>query len=279
MKPQEQRCKVIAELYLAGNDAKAIIKATNYCHATVYNVLKKLKAGQGIAHTPCGPHKAKKRTPMFLAGLKRSIKANPAVSMVAHAKRRSVSRRTMGRAIKEDLGLSTYVRGRCHLLTEKMKTVRLERGKKLRQICKNNPRTIRLFSDESIFTVDGVYNPKNDRWIAEERASVPPVMRTKYPIKIMIFSVISSDGKAMLAHIFPPKFRLTTAGYLDLLETVVLPWLASTYPPGTKFLWIQDSAPAHVSKASMNFLNSKFDVMVQPDQWPSNSPDLNPCDY
>ena len=34
---------------------------------------------------------------MFLAGVKRSVKANPAVSMVAHAARRSVSRRTMGR--------------------------------------------------------------------------------------------------------------------------------------------------------------------------------------
>eukprot|EP00095_Tigriopus_kingsejongensis_P010263 maker-scaffold178_size283195-snap-gene-1.33 protein:Tk10263 transcript:maker-scaffold178_size283195-snap-gene-1.33-mRNA-1 annotation:"na+ pi-cotransporter family protein" len=47
MKTQEAKRKVIAELHPAGNDAKAIIKATKYSKATVYCVIKRLKAGKG----------------------------------------------------------------------------------------------------------------------------------------------------------------------------------------------------------------------------------------
>ncbi len=83
----------------------------------------------------------------------------------------------------------------------------------------------------------------------------------------------------MPAHIFPEGLKVSTKVYVDLLEKVVLPWLTKTYPLGTKFMRIQDSAPGHVSKKAVAFLNRNFDVMVQPHQWPSNSPDLNPCDF
>ena len=50
MKPQEQKRKVIQELHLAGNSPKDIISATKYPLKTVYRVVKKLKAGEGIGH-------------------------------------------------------------------------------------------------------------------------------------------------------------------------------------------------------------------------------------
>ncbi len=279
MKPQEQKRKVILELHSAGNSAKEIIASTKYPSKTVYRVVNKLKAGEGIEHKLCGPSKRKKRTKRFVAGLRKSIEANPALSMTVLASRRSVSRMTVSRAIKDNLELKSFIRGRRHLLTDKMKTTREERAKLLRRVCKANPGVIRLFSDESIFTVDGAYNPQNDRWLAPDRSSVPPVMRTKNPAKIMIFGLITSDGKVMPPHIFPSGLRVNTDVYVKLLEEVVFPWLALQYPPDQKFMWIQDSAPAHVSKKSMTVLNSKFHVVVQPNQWPSNSPDLNPCDF
>ena len=181
--------------------------------------------------------------------------------------------------MKEDLELKSYIRGRCHLLTKKMKATRLERGKKLRHKCKVNPGIIKLFSDESIFTVDDAYNPQNDRWISSTRKGISLMMKTKKPSKILIFGLITSNGKVMPAHIFPHKVTVNTSIYLELLDKKVMPWLAASYPPNTKFMWIQDSAPAHVYKKSMNFLNSNFHVVIQPKEWPSNSPDLNPCDY
>ena len=61
MKPQEQKCKVIADLYSAGNDAKTIVKLTKYCKATIYNFVKRLKAGKGIEFSPCGTQRANEK--------------------------------------------------------------------------------------------------------------------------------------------------------------------------------------------------------------------------
>ncbi len=103
---------MIAELHSAGHDVKAIIKATKYPKLTVYDIVKWLKGGKGIGHSCCSPHKAKKRTPRFIAGLNKSIKANPSLSMAVLASRRLGSRRMVSRAIKEDLGLKSFVRGK-----------------------------------------------------------------------------------------------------------------------------------------------------------------------
>jgi transposase len=279
MTSQEQKRKVISELLDAGNSTMEIIRVTKYPVSTVYRVVKRLQSGIGVNHTPCGPHKAKKRTPTFLAGLKRSIMAHPDLSISRLATIRGVGRSTVQRAVKNDLGLSSYVRGRRHLLTEAMKVKRLERAQKLKRICKVKTRAIRLFSDESIFTVDACYNPQNNRWLAKDKGDVPPVMKTKHPAKVMVFGLIASDGQVMPAHIFPPKTRLNAVGYLKLLEKVVMPWINRTYPPGTKFMWIQDSAPPHIGKKVMEYLNNSFEVVIQPKDWPSNSPDCNPLDY
>jgi len=47
----------------------------------------------------------------------------------------------------------------------------------------------------------------------------------------------------------------------------------------TKFKWIQYSVAAHVSKKAIEFLTANFRVVVRSTEWPSNGPNLNPCDY
>ena len=98
-KGEEFNCRnVIAELYSAGNCATEIIKATGRVKSTVYRVVSCLKAGKGVERKPHDsrsdikrkPYDSRsdiKRTPRFLAGLKRSIKANPSKSMVSLAKK------------------------------------------------------------------------------------------------------------------------------------------------------------------------------------------------
>ncbi len=49
---QEDKRKVIAELRSASNGVKAIIKATKYPKLTVYDIVKWLKGGKGIGHSP-----------------------------------------------------------------------------------------------------------------------------------------------------------------------------------------------------------------------------------
>ncbi|TRY74574.1 hypothetical protein TCAL_15672 [Tigriopus californicus] len=152
-----------------------------------------LNGGKGIGRNPCGPHRAKKRTPTFLAGLNRSIQANPVVWMTVYEGRSSLSRRTVARTVEEDLKLKSYIRRRSHLLTKTMKETRIKRGKKLHRLCNVNPGIIKLFSDESNSIVD----PQNERWISGDKSNVPPALKTKFPSKIMAFGLVTSDGKVM----------------------------------------------------------------------------------
>ena len=81
------RRNVIAELYSAGKCARKIIKATGHAKSTVYRIVSCLKAGKGVERKPHDSRSDIKRTPRFLAGLKRSIKANLSQSMASLAKK------------------------------------------------------------------------------------------------------------------------------------------------------------------------------------------------
>ena len=46
---------------------------------------------------------------------------------------------------------------------------------------------------------------------------------------------------------------------------------------GNNFTFQQDGAPAHRSRQT--FLRLNVPELVEPENWPPNSPDLNPVDY
>ena len=45
------------------------------------------------------------------------------------------------------------------------------------------------------------------------------------------------------------------------------------------FLFQQDGAPAHTSKQAQDWLEHHCPEFVNKDEWPPNSPDLNPLDF
>ena len=45
------------------------------------------------------------------------------------------------------------------------------------------------------------------------------------------------------------------------------------------FVFQQDSAPAHNARLAQDWLNVNCGGFIEKDQWPPNSPDLNPLDY
>ena len=45
------------------------------------------------------------------------------------------------------------------------------------------------------------------------------------------------------------------------------------------FIFQQDGAPAHCSRQTVVFLCRHVPGFVEPENWPPNSPDLNPVDY
>jgi len=53
----------------------------------------------------------------------------------------------------------------------------------------------------------------------------------------------------------------------------VLPFL----PSG--FIYQQDGAPAHMAKLAQDWIATNCSEFTAKDEWPANSPDLNPLDY
>jgi len=45
------------------------------------------------------------------------------------------------------------------------------------------------------------------------------------------------------------------------------------------FIFQQDGAPTHAARVTQEWLHANCPEMIEKDQWPPNSPDLNPLDY
>ena len=84
-------------------------------------------------------------------------------------------------------------------------------------------------------------------WIAMNNRDVPRVMKTKFPVMIMVFGVVSSEGHIMPLHIFKVSLKVNTKVYLDVLKSVVIPW-CNQVAGGRPWVWQQDSVPAHKSE-------------------------------
>ena len=115
-------------------------------------------------------------------------------------------------------------------------------------------------------------------WIATNNRDVPRVMKTKFPVTVMVCDVVSSEGHIMPPHIFEVGLKVNTKVYLDVLKSVVIPW-CNQVAGDRPWVWQQDSAPAHKSKETQAWLQKECYDFVPFSHWPPSSPDLNPLDY
>ena len=82
----------------------------------------------------------------------------------------------------------------------------------------------------------------------------------------------------MPSHFFREGLRLNSDAYLELLVTIVKPWITRV-ANDWRCVWQQDSTPFHTSGKSQKWLSVNFSDYTSPNVWPPNSPDLNPMDY
>ena len=115
-------------------------------------------------------------------------------------------------------------------------------------------------------------------WLATNNRDVPRVMKTKFPVTVMIFGVVSSKDHIMPPHIFEVGLKVNTKVYLDVLKGVLIPW-CNKVAGGRPWVWQQDSAPAHKSKETQVWLQKECYDFVPFSLWPPSSPNLNPLDY
>ena len=82
----------------------------------------------------------------------------------------------------------------------------------------------------------------------------------------------------------PQGFRLNAAAYIEALRAALIPWMrrVAAAHGGARpapFLFQQDGAPAHTARKTVAFLEESAVPFIWPNEWPPNSPDLNPLDY
>ena len=84
-------------------------------------------------------------------------------------------------------------------------------------------------------------------WIVTNNRDVPRVMKTKFPVTVMVLGMVLIEGHIMPPHTFEVGLKVNTKVYLNVLKSVVIPWcnqVAGSRP----WVWQQDSAPAHNPK-------------------------------
>ncbi|CAD5227603.1 unnamed protein product [Bursaphelenchus xylophilus] len=235
-------------------------------------VSKAVKRFRELGHDGDRPRKGRKRTVNTARNrkiIKQRAERNSLVSMRKVAKETGLARESVRRIAKEHLQLQPYKLRKGQLLTEKNKQVRLER-------CKN---LIRRHADEKLFSIQQTYNPQNSRrWSSDRPKEDAIVPRRQYPQSLMVWAGICASGKTPL--IFVEKgVKINAKVYQkDILEKVVLPWSAEHFGQ-RRWTFQQDSAPAHSSKSTQDWIRAHFPDFIPSKEWPPYSPDLNPLDY
>lgn len=134
-----------------------------------------------------------------------------------------------------------------------------------------------LWSDESMFTRDGVFNTHNFHHWADEN---PHVFREyghqrKFSVNVWLGII----NHRVVGPIYLPN-RLDANGYLNVLEQVI-----DEMPLNIRrnMIYMHDGAPAHFARNVRNWLDQHFPNRWigrgGPILWPARSPDLNPLDF
>ncbi|VDL65467.1 unnamed protein product [Nippostrongylus brasiliensis] len=94
----------------------------------------------------------------------------------------------------------------------------------------------------------------------------------------MVWTAITSDGKSDLVFV-EEGVKIDSSLYLeDILTKSLLSWTRNHFT-GQSFVFQQDGAPAHKSKAEQGWLQRELAEFISSSEWPPYSPDLNPLDY
>lgn len=138
-----------------------------------------------------------------------------------------------------------------------------------------------LWSDESGFTNNGLFNRQNLRYWSTENPHVVRAARHQVRFGFNVWCGIL--GSRLIGPIIFDG-TLTSDVYLNFLQHNIDDFLDALPLAVVRNCWFhQDGAPAHNSRVVTNFLNERFGGRWMgtrgPIAWPPRSPDLTPLDF
>ena len=102
-------------------------------------------------------------------------------------------------------------------------------------------------------------------------------MKTKFPATVMVMGVVSNQGDVMTPHILAAGLKINTEVYLDVMTTVVKPWMDEV-ASGRPYIFQQDGAPALTSIKTQDWSRENLPFFFEKEVWPPSSPDCSPLD-
>jgi hypothetical protein len=178
------------------------------------------------------------------------------------------------------LGLRAYKKIKVQKLSDMDKEKRLVRAKRMLRYFKWENVRKTFFTDEKIFKLQEARNVQNDRVYGRSRDEISNerifVERQKFPSSVMVSVGVSYLGKTSV-HFVELAQRINSEYYCNNLLNQLIPEM--TQMSGGDFIFQQDGARCHTSAASIKYLEEHVPILLPPEMWPPNSPDLNPLDY
>ena len=94
----------------------------------------------------------------------------------------------------------------------------------------------------------------------------------------MVSVAVSKAGKSQLFFV-DPGTKVDAHYYTNVLMKKIIPQM-DRRTGGKEYLFMQDGARAHTAKLTLEKLGKQKHLkLLQPHEWPPNSPDLNPVDF
>jgi len=216
------------------------------------------------------------RTKQLIKNTREKLRRNPGRSARKLAQEATVSRSTMQRLLKDDLGVKPYKVTKRQLLSDATKTKRLDRAKVLLKKLFDGTQPQVLWTDEKLFTVQAIHNAQNDRKWLKNKNSIPVEQRTSFrrqkPASVMVWAGVTSTGLKTPLIFIDEGVKINQHVYLNMLKDKVVPWVENVV--GNDGITLQqDGATSHTARMVQDWCKDNFRAFWPKDLWPPSSPD------
>jgi len=207
--------------------------------------------------------------PKSRKSLKRQLRSKRGASQRALGRRFSVDHTTVGRAAKR-WGLKFYHPRHKVVLTPPMRKARVQFAEQH----KDEDWSSKFFEDEKSFEIGFHPNRKNYGIYAYCVDEVPEVPRLKHPAKLHVAAAVSERGRSSLAMF---EENMTANTFKQVLQRTILPGGNKVFG-AQPWTLVMDNDPKHRAGTVSAYLDSTGINYLKREDWPANSPDLNPMD-
>lgn len=283
----KMRIQTLREQGLGAKAIKSRYPEKKWSTAQIHRICKKVDdTGSALWRKPGSGRPKTARTAVNIDAVRELIcsqedKPGTSLSTRQIAGQIGVSHPSVLNIANKDLGLTCFKRVPVQVITDATQEKRLTRCTQLLdRMTERNFKRI-LFTDEKIFYISPPVNSQNNRvWSSGRKRDIRPerllVQRAKFSHHVMVSAGVCYGGKSRL-HFVDEKAKVNAEYYVTKLLPKLFEDCQRLLPNG--FIFQQDGAPAHASRQAQEWIQQRNPEFIKKDEWPPNSPDLNPLDY